>query len=185
MKLVLAWALAMYLIPTAKASPSLVGVWQSDCAPVTRHSFKTTVTLSEGRAVLVTQLFADQGCATNSISLTLDGDYSTGADFGEGYEVNLTPATVKMTLRLPEVVDYYNAHSGCGLTNWAIDVAQDVSGRFCNPNQMPLVGQITYDIYNIADGILQFGGIPVRLDTVDPMLRPTGLSGRSFRRIDL
>lgn len=186
MKILLIFFTTLFFVPLIQAHTSLVGVWQTDCNNFTKHSFKTTLTLTESKAIFITQFYADNKCAKNSITITYDGLFTVGSNFGEGIEINHIPSSLKFTLRLPEVVDQYNksAQDGCGITDWKINIPQEVSGKYCRPNQHPATNQMFYDIYNVNGNELRFGGIPLHMDMIQPGLRPQKLQDIIFTRID-
>jgi hypothetical protein len=169
----------------AYADPIPVGVWQSDCNKISKHSYRISATFIEGKILFINRLFEDQNCVSNSITTTYDGAYATGGSFGDGIEINFIPASIKFTLHLQSVVDQLNKSiaDGCGITDWKINVPQEVSGRYCRPFTFPSSGQMTYEIFRIDQSQLQFGGIPLRWNFNTPSARPTQLSPVRFERI--
>ncbi len=171
----------------ALASPNLVGVWKTSCTRFTQHSYKATATFSNDKMIFIIRFFSDRGCVVNSITITYEGAYSIGQEFGGNTEINHVPSSVKYTLQLQDVVDRYNTlpTDGCGITDWHLDVPQEVSGHFCRPSYIPAPGQTIYDVFNIKGGTLRFGGMPEHFDMVSPDLRPRMLSLIRFNQIDL
>ncbi len=183
---IIAFTVLLLSGPIAQANPNLIGAWQTGCTQFTKHSLKTTLTLTDDRSVFIIQFFSDAQCKTNSISFTYDGVYSTGGNFGDGTEINLITSSIKYTLRDPDVVERYNnsATDGCAISDWKIDLPREVSGRYCRPTQFPQIGQTLYDIFRMDGNKLKFGGLPLRADMTQPSLRPSKLNQVEFNRID-
>ena len=181
------WLCFILISSTCYASPNPLGVWQTNCNSFTKHSYKATLSLSESKIISITRFFSDPACSRNSITITYDGMYSVGEPFGEGTEINQIPSSIKFTIHLQEVVEQYNkvAIDGCGVTDWKVDIPQEVSGRYCRPLQLPANGQMIYDIFSVKGNSLQFGGLPLSMEMSKSSLRPQTLLGVVFRRIDL
>ncbi len=165
------------------AKSDITGTWGSECNIFGKHSFKARVVFENSSEHLDFKLFEDTGCKTHSLSVAYEANYITGAKFGDGKKFNSTPSKVQMTVHLKTVLEQFNSSTGddgCGLNNWKLNVAQDVSGKFCHPFKMPTIGKTVYDIYKLNLNSLVFGGFPLKWDMVDPTVRPKQSSKIEF-----
>lgn len=173
-------ALAFFILTIsllASADESITGTWKSNCIPLPkRHSIISTLTFSDTNVTATTQLFADSACATPNLVIVFEGNYQIGQLFGPGREFDFTPSAVTFTLLNPDVVQYYNANSGCGFSDWKLNETRNVSGKLCPSVQMPTVGLPGYDIMSIDRGSLRFGVFPQGALPSRPEERPRVLS---------
>ncbi len=86
-----------------------------------------------------------------------------------------TPESVKMILKSQVVVNHYNKNSVCGISDWVLGQTREVCGKFCNPYEMPKAEQLSFDIFQLKDGFLSFGGFP-RKTFPDKKEQPTETS---------
>ncbi len=162
------------------------GAWISDCNVFGRHSFISEIQFKESNHFVTFKLYEDQSCLSHASTVSYEGSFSTGNIFGEGIEFDSLPSKVQLTVHIQNVVDQYNNPSspdGCEMKNWQIDVAQDVSGKYCRPIQMPTIGVAVHDIYQVQDSEFRFGSIPLNWGLNDPARRPRTLSKITFHRI--
>lgn len=166
-----------------KAKVDLSGNWITECSPLSSRSFKARIHLQSAIENVEFKLFEDAKCQEHSLTVNYEASYITGAKFGEGKKFNSTPSKVQMTVHLPAVLDQFNkddSKDGCGIRNWKLNVAQNVSGKFCGPFKMPMIGKVVYDIYKLNLNSLAFGGLPTKWDMSDPGVRPNKLSKVEF-----
>lgn len=185
MKLVLIF---LFLISASHSwgSSSLVEAWVTDCYVFGRHSFISEIQLVDNRQLTIFKLFEDKTCHGHVSTVTYAGTFSTGNFFGEGIEFDSLPTRVNFTVHLESVIEQYNdpnSSDGCGLKNWKLNVAQDVSGRYCRPFQMPSINKMIHDIYKTQANDIRFGGLPLNWDLADPNSRPQKLSEIIFHLV--
>ncbi len=183
MKIVLDIVIVLLFPTFVLAKSDLTGKWITECNVSGKHSFKATLTFQNNKENIDFKLFEDTTCKEHSLSVSYIASYITGAKFGEGKKFNSTPEKVQMTVHLQKVIDQFNraeTEDGCGFKDWKLNVARDVSGKFCRPFKMPTVGKTVYDIYKLNLNSLVFGGLPLKWDMVDPTVRPKQLSKTEF-----
>lgn len=160
--------------------------WITDCHVFGRHSFISEIKFVGDKQSVNFKLFENKACGSHASTVFYEGSFSTGKVFGEGVEFDSLPAKVEFTVHIQSVIDQYNDPSspdGCGMKNWKLNVAQDVSGQYCRPFQMPTVNKMVHDIYDIQEHDIRFGGIPLNWDLVDPNNRPQKLSDIVFHKV--
>jgi hypothetical protein len=175
--------LVLLLNLSAFAKADLSGNWISECNFYNNHSFKSKVVFKDAKEIVEFKFFEDAKCQEHSLTIVYEANYITGARFGDGKKFNSTLVKVQMTVHLPLALEQFNkpnSEDGCGIRNWKLNVAQDVSGKICGPFKMPVIGKTVYDIYKLNLNSLVFGGLPVKWDMSDPTVRPDKLSKIEF-----
>lgn len=175
--------LVLFLSLSAFAKTDLSGNWVSECTPFSKHSFKSRIVFKGATEKVEFKLFEDAKCVDHSLTVFYEAIFITGAKFGEGKKFNSLPTKVQMSVHLPAILEQFNktdSEDGCGIKNWKLNIAQDVSGKFCRPFKMPTVGKTVYDMYKLNLNSLVFGGLPTKWDMSDPTVRPDKLSKVEF-----
>jgi hypothetical protein len=135
----------------------LEGTWKTECVFIPKkHSAMNEIKFSMDRYIAKTTLFATLDCQTENLSVLVKGVFNNTktSDFHH------VPDSVEMVLKSQAVVDYYNKNSVCGISDWLVGQSREVSGKFCNPYEMPKAEQMSFDIFQVKDSILSFGGFP-------------------------
>lgn len=145
-------------IITAPAMANVLeGSSRTECVFVPqKHSAINEIKFTKTFYTATTIMFSTQDCQTENLNVVVKGRFNTTrkSDFFH------TPETVEMTLRSQAVVDHYNKNSICGFSDWILGQSREVSGKFCNPYDMPKADQLSFDIFQLKDGYLSFGGFP-------------------------
>ncbi|MBI2521326.1 MAG: hypothetical protein HYV97_12965 [Bdellovibrio sp.] len=151
---------------------------------VRRHSIQSNLFFNSSNMIVSTtlDLYADSACEIHNLRIDYTSRYILGRNFGEGIEFDILPLQINLVISNPEVVAYYNTNKGCGHDDWKLNVSKDVSGRFCNPFQMPTRLIPIADILAIEHDSLRFGAFP-SLPKLHNGDRPRRLEGMLiFRR---
>jgi hypothetical protein len=177
----LLFALLLVAGSSAWADISLNGTWKSECVPFgknNRHGFIALLTFETSKLDVNFKMFADNQCSHENLVMKYEGAYAS-----KNSDLDHIPNKVEMTILDQNVLDFYNANKGCGITGWKLIHAQSVSGRYCHPFQMPHKGKMFYDRYFRDGDKIQFGLIPLRWVTNTPKDRPDTALGVEFSKI--
>jgi hypothetical protein len=175
--------LVFFLSLNVFSKTDLSGNWVSECNPIAKHSFIARIVFKGATEKVEFKLFEDTKCVDHSLTVYYEAIFITGAKYGEGKKFNSLPTKVQMSVHLPAVLEQFNkadSEDGCGIKNWKLNIAQDVSGKFCRPFKMPAVGKTVYDMYKLNLNSIAFGGLPTKWDMSDPTVRPDKLSKVEF-----
>ena len=115
--------------------------------------------------------------------MTYDGLYSVGQETELGRNLDLKPASMKITPHLQVVVDQYNrptSPDGCGYKDWVVNMPKEISGRYCRPFQIPKVGSEILEIISIEKDELRFGRNPPLVGRPE---RPSSLSEVTYKKV--
>lgn len=193
---------AMMLAACAKegdsASESLEGSWETECAKGSSTSVIFSLSFNGGSYGGIGRIYEGLTCSTPSFELSIAGSYSVGGlvkDDPQAYALDLTYGATMVKPVLQSTVDSFNTTSYCGFTDWALNVAKDISGVTCSGTQTPAVGTKYYDIFAIYNystsingtmihdiGDLNFGYQDSTYDGSTPDKRPIYLTSPNYKR---
>ena len=139
----------------------LEGTWKTACHSSGDYYYIRTVAVTGTTFVEKNEYHSDSSCANDNAtfevnfgSLTI-GDVKTfdsyGSSGGSGAEFTMTLSTNTLTPLNSTEVSWANTNSYCGISNWVINVAQDVSGKTCGSSTEWSSGITLYGLY-ILDG---------------------------------
>lgn len=143
-----------------KAGGELVGTWSFSTCGSTK--FRRTLTATSSAFLWRSYWYddTDSACATPFVQLTVNESYSVG---GAGtlvptaHEIDIRTEGTTLTLSDAGSVADANSSAWCGYTNWKVNVAQDVTGAYCDPDTYWSVGHMQYDLYQVDGNRLFFG----------------------------
>jgi hypothetical protein len=179
------------------------GSWYVDCYQNTGGSFETrTASFEGGSYEHVLSLYnSDWSCSQKALELRETGTYVIGGPAATGssmYKLDNTITTLTIKPLTTIAVNNYNTSAMCGLTNWALNVAQDVTGLNCGAGTLPAAGTAYYDIYIIfpvdlpptpgfpgsgtTAGTLNFGYTNSTNDGTTPAKRPNSVTSPDYHR---
>lgn len=137
---------------------SLEGLWRTECVFVPKkHSAINQITFKNKFYIATTTMFATQDCQNENLSVVVKGHFKIGKNTSDFYH---TPESVEMTLKSIAVVEHYRKYSVCGISDWVLGQTRNVAGMFCDPYEMPKANQLSFDIFELKDNFLTFGGFP-------------------------
>ena len=140
----------------------LEGTWVTSCNVYSDSLYRKLTTIVSGTNFTVNyEYFSDSSCTTaaskwvdTQTSLSI-GDamvFSTyGASGGYGHQFTAYHNSTKLEWQNAGSVSWANTNSYCGLSNWVINVAQDVSGKTCGSSTEWSSGITLYGLY-LLDG---------------------------------
>ena len=122
---------------------------------------KKTVVVSGTNYTATYEYYSDSSCATvedkwvSTLTSLAIGDamfFSTyGSSGGYGHQFTAYHNSTKLEWQSAGSVSWANTNSYCGISNWVINVAQDVSGKTCGSSTEWSSGITLYGLY-LLDG---------------------------------
>ena len=112
------------------------GTWSQVCIVYNgTQGSQNTIAMSGGNYTLTNKnALTDQTCTQVSFTVTIKGIYSLGDSIPNpsgAKKVNFTLNSFAITPNDSTTVAGFNSTARCGLTNWALNVSQDVTGKTC------------------------------------------------------
>ena len=147
---------------SSTTTTELEGTWVVSCAAASGNYYlKKSFVIAGTNLTENYDYFSDSSCTTaeskwetNHVSLTL-GDAMTfstyGTSGGSGYRFTTKISTNNYTPQSSSEVSWANTNSWCGLTNWELNVGQDIAGKTCGSSTYWSSGITVYGLY-ILDG---------------------------------
>ena len=156
---------------TSSTTTELEGTWVSTCYSYSYYRSTTfyyiyTVVVSGSNVTWKEEAHNDSNCSSDNY--TRDWTYSNGLSIGDavtfesgtktGAKFTLTMSGVTETLNNSYEVTLANNNSFCGYSDWELNVAKDVAGKNCGPNDWDSVGTKRLSIYkNESSTTIKFG----------------------------
>ena len=144
------------------ATTELEGTWVTDCYQYSNSQYnKKTIVVSGKNFTYTSEYYSSSKCATvedkwvstlTSLAIgTAMTSVSYGSSGGYGHEFTAYHNSTKLEWQNAGSVSWANTNSYCGISNWVINVAQDVSGKTCGSSTEWSSGITIYGLY-ILDG---------------------------------
>ena len=156
---------------TSSTTTELEGTWVSTCYSYSYYRSTTfyyiyTVVVSGSNVTWKEEAHNDSNCSSDNY--TRDWTYSNGLSIGDavtfesgtktGAKFTLTMSGVTETLNNSYEVTLANNNSFCGYSDWELNVAKDVAGKTCGPNDWDSVGTKRLSAYkNESSTTIKFG----------------------------
>lgn len=153
------------------------GLWSTGCQNGLK---KEQVYRANNRVVSTESFFQDQNCADESFrfqTIGLVNYYKTSESF-----VDFLYEEIHLSIFKQNVIADFNARKVCGLSDWAIARAQNITGLKCaifnlnKPTQIPAAGEIKYGIFQIDHDKLYYGKLSRELNATSPEKRPAQIN---------
>ena len=136
----------------------LEGKWETDCYQYSNSQHnKKTIVVSETNYTYTSEYYSSSKCATvedkwvytlTSLAIGAEMTFSSG---GSGHRFTTYHNSTKLEWQSASSVSWANNNSYCGISNWVINVAQDVSGKTCGSSTEWSSGITLYGLY-LLDG---------------------------------
>lgn len=146
------------------------GTWETECTAIENQqlSAKDSVVFSGNTYLQTSVIYADGECKTAYQTVKLSGTFVVGNNFEVKEEaetkvakkIDGTLESLLIAFHIQEFIDRINQMNFCGLSNWALDEFQDITGLTCQLTMVPEKGTMIYDIAYISENNLQFGISP-------------------------
>ena len=122
------------------------GSWVGACGTTTRES----ATFTGDVAYFSSTAYGGGSCTSTKWIFVKAAKFTIG-DFvvtrsGER-KYNFTQSSLTLTPKSTAGVSELNTNSTCGLTDWALDISRDITGRTCDTIVQPTNATTTYSIY--------------------------------------
>ena len=140
------------------ATTELEGTWETDCYQYSNSQYnKKTIVVSGKNYTYTSVYYSSSKCATvedkwvSTLTSLAIGDAMTFSSGGSGHRFTSYHNSTKLEWQSAGSVSWANTNSYCGISNWVINVAQDVSGKTCGSSTEWSSGITIYGLY-ILDG---------------------------------
>jgi hypothetical protein len=141
-------------VEAAASDGSIVGEWRRRCFSDGRDY---SAVFTESTLSIIERHFVD-GCRTLAYTIEKSGAYVVGdSDIPNSQTLDITVAGMVITPRSELAVSVFNDHQVCGFDAWEAEIGVEVTGRLCNREQYPEVGDTVYDLVRIQNNSLVFG----------------------------
>ncbi|MGE0173976.1 MAG: hypothetical protein AB7T49_14360 [Oligoflexales bacterium] len=162
------------------SNPAMLGTWDTDCRENSvlelTHGQKEYIFDLEGKFTKKEYLFDNEGCENKAAVYEVDGDYKDLGENKENHEVkniDFKITEAHLTIYSDAAVKAMNAVKFCGINTWEKGEKKDLLGQECSGYLVPNNGDMVYDVYDVSDDTLTFGGNFLFLSDKDPSQRPT------------
>ena len=142
---------------TTTTTTELEGTWVTSCHDGGDNYVIKTFTATGTDTVRKWDYHSDSSCANDNVSWVSSatslsiGSALTYASGGTGHEFTYVRSTNIYTPQTSAVTSNRNTNSFCGLTNWELNVGQDVAGKTCGDSSYVSSGTTLYCQY-LLDG---------------------------------
>ena len=140
------------------ATTELEGTWETDCYQYSNSQYnKKTIVVSGKNYTYTSEYYSSSKCATvedkwvSTLTSLAIGDAMTFSSGGSGHQFTTYHNSTKLEWGNAGSVSWANTNSYCGISNWVINVAQDVSGKTCGSSTEWSSGITLYGLY-LLDG---------------------------------
>ncbi|HLD99484.1 MAG TPA: hypothetical protein VJB59_04455 [Bdellovibrionota bacterium] len=170
------------------AIETLVGNWSTGCiVGESSTSYKIVQTFTGTTLTGTTYYYSGTTCAvpiyeSQSTGTLVKGALSSNVSGAVNYDFTWTSVTItsKLDAYTTQLNNMVNGGGAgvtgyCAYTDWATNVAKDVSARNCAGVTMRTVGNTHYDIVKITGSTLQFGAVNATYDGTTADKRPIAL----------
>ena len=140
------------------ATTELEGTWETACYQYSNSQYnKKTIVVSGKNFTYTSEYYSSSKCATvedkwvytlTSLAIGAEMTFSSG---GSGHRFTTYHNSTKLEWQSASSVSWANNNSYCGISNWVINVAQDVSGKTCGSSTEWSSGITLYGLY-LLDG---------------------------------
>ncbi len=169
-------------IESPKFTAEQQGIYQTACMKQgSWGSMRAVTEIGKSDVTTRASMYATADCSEAPyITIKMSGIVERiGGTFGEGTEVDTRITAVTYTPGTEQGVEIANETQLCDVTEWKLNVEQDVSGQTCNEEKVATVGALDYDIFRIQGNELQLGNG----DSEKPDSRPEKLDPEIFTKI--
>lgn len=174
---------APYEEVTKEAKAALIGTWGSDCDETKVKVGRTFNEDNTGTTFM--NSYEDSDCTTMTYQMVTSFTYEvTGTN-----QINMTYGKSTATFKTQAYVDDANSSSLYGLTNWKLNVANDVTGLLSDPSDptstsVPKENVAVYTIFkNPTKTTVQFGDLTDEHDGKTPENRPVDYKDSTLHKI--
>ncbi len=168
------------------AATEFDGNWKSSCAGQQGGYSTENIKIGENKIDYTVAVFGDAGCTNKYVDLVTVGTLDIGPmsqSIAMAHDTQIIFSKINLTPRSGFVTMMLNSKTMCGYKDWKVNVAKDVSGRECDGQQMPKIGDATYDLVSLQNSKLFYGEKTEENDGTSPEKRPKKLdTSRPFSK---
>ena len=159
----------------AAFASELNGTWTGGC----HNGVKFAAIIDNNHLVMTKSDHFDSVCAVESAKTVVAATFQVGAEsqFVKGaMENDWTIAKIELMPTSVGTVAKYNVNHFCGLGDWSLNQAKEITGLKCDQIQMPKSGDRRYDLYQLPNPkSLVHGKLTAEFDGTSPEKRPREL----------
>ena len=152
------------------------GIWSTKCI----NGQQKLQVYSDKLVVLIEQFYSDSQCLNESIRFETTGTINYSHE--NSSFIDFKYEAIHVTFFKQDIIDDFNNRKVCGLAEWKLAHAQNITGRRCaifnlhKETQIPQTGDRKYGIYSIENAKLYYGQLTKNLDGSSPEKRPTQIN---------
>lgn len=181
------FALSMSAVSASATPLGLDGQWRQTC----RVGYERREIFQADQVVFQERNFLDSLCQQEALILESRG---TWLDKGptlrplDGRAMDFTFTGIYATVLAPDFLENFNAQKICGISDWQIGEAREVSGLSCDflqtgkPWTVPSAGEQRFGIYKVSAGLLWLGQQTPVHDASSPARRPVDWDKNPYQR---
>lgn len=147
--------------------------WESTCAEAGLFglSESSRLTVASGSFTRLTRYHTNGTCGAEAIQFEQTGDFLQTSGSAENVlNVDFAVSQVKVTPVSRAGADILRLANFCGISDWTVGVAKDVTEQSGTDRCIPKLPQTIYEIYTVEGNTLYFGKGE---NLTDPAKRPT------------
>ncbi len=172
------------VVDDASARTELQGTWTDAChapnrlADVLKTGFaqdRYEFGLLQNRFTRTLSVYSDAACSKPGFTETIEGGYTVigdGPDIDGGRPINYTLTKATINPQTAAAVDALNVVSYCGVKDWALNQAKEVTNKTCALQQFKN-GDVVFDIFRVENKQLTMGKTSFFADGSSGQARPT------------
>lgn len=185
MRILIGSLVSMAFVSAAYGMPE--GRYKSACIPEQGASYVIELALAEDDGAYGAIAYLDGTCKTPGILQTMKisaGNDTASSEVEGASNLDITVNQYLITPVDARVVSFLNSQKLCGLNNWALNVANDVTGKNCQ-GQTVNAGDVMYDIYMSQGNSLWLGDSSGENDGSSEEKRPNSLDkDNTFTKVE-
>ena len=168
-------ALPIFLISVGAYAHISPGLWSTDCLKGSKkeQSYRAKTVLTKEH------FFQDGQCSDPAFLFSTDGRVEFPSE--DQTYIDFVYVSIFLTLYKESLVENFNNREVCGIKNWKLGNAHEITGLNCaiftaNPAPIPAAGDVRYGIHSVEGSKLYYGRLSQQSDGTSPAARPKALN---------
>jgi hypothetical protein len=165
------------LVSVSSFGLSLEGTWNGECVEDPDGYMQDNISFKGNGYEILSYHHADEACDTANVKIESKGSFVIPeGENGRVTNIDFTSQSTFITPLTKGMAFSMNLISLCGLKNWKANQKNEVSGKTCQEDVVPKVGETIYNIHSVEnDGTLYTGKRTSEKNGKTPETRPTEL----------
>ncbi len=167
------------LMPAGMSHGAVRGLYGSDCLAVESISATKDLLFKEQSLEILQTFYADQSCERPTYDISFTGPYAINLDLSA---VNYRYGSIRLRVLDATLLEPFNRMAICGITDWTLNAAREISGLECAGQTFPKAGTLIYDSIqeDPKTGAVQMGLGDDLHDGSSPEARPQAFAPQIF-----